>query len=191
MLVGLLALAAALAASAGVSAAATATISPAGNITAGTVNTLTFSSGGFTFTCPFTLAGTLAGSAVGSVNTDILVGAIASAASPGSCVGANSLRMLTFPWNALMRIILNANGTITITRRIRGFQWLFDIPIAGSCLFAGDIDASATIARSGATVGSLSIDQTQLKASGGILCPTNIGLRGTIGLPLQTMSIAL
>jgi len=184
--------AASLAAMTSAATAATVNISPGGAFTATSANTLTFTGGGFTITCPFTLNGTLARSVIGAPNTDIAEGSITGATS-GPCTGANGISFLNFAWGLLVRIILNADGSITIILRIRAVSILLSVPLAGSCLYSGDLTSTATTRSNPETLSTLTFPAQSIpKTSGGILCPSTGSISGTVAIaPAKQIIIIL
>jgi len=184
LFVGALALVAFVAATSTASAA-TLTVSPT-SITGTSANTLTFTGGGLTITCPFTLNGTLSSTITSATLTDVLIGNV-TGGTPGSpCSGANSLSFLSFPWNILLSVVLNADGSIDVRIKFRDASFNLNVPIAGDCLYRGDVTATRRFASGTSQPLTLSqldfASQTVPKASGGFLCPSSGGLTGSVAL---------
>lgn len=166
--------------------ASAATITPSTTAIRGvSAGTLTFTGGGLTITCPFTLNGTL-GSSITSPSpvTNAVIGAVTGGTPGTPCTGANGLRFLNFSWTIEITIILSATG-VEVWTKFRNAQFLLDVPIAGSCLYAGDVVARRTFpaGTTRATLPQLDFAaQTVPKSSGGILCPSSGGLNGSVDL---------
>lgn len=191
LFVGVLALAA-FAMAASTASAATATPSTTA-ISGVSANTLTFTGGGLTITCPFTLNGSLPSSISSTVLTDVTIGAVTSGAPGTPCTGASALAFLgldpraTPPtsWTIRATIVLNADGTIDTSVIFKNAQFLLTVPIAGSCLYAGDVTATKRfpVGTNPLTLAQLDFSQQEVpKVSGGILCPSRGGLNGAVDL---------
>jgi len=184
LLLGLLIAVSGLAAD-GLASAATLTVTP-GSISAISANTLTFTGGGLTISCPFTINGTFGSPISSATLSDVTVGAITGGTPGTPCTGANAFIFLGFPWALRWTLVLNGDGSIDLRSAIRNLQAALNYPIAGICLYQGDLIASRRFASGTTQPLTLSqldfASQTIPRQSGGILCPSSWGLTGFVRL---------